>query len=146
MKKIVVFSAVLLFFACKKDEFQDSIDGLTPVSLPSELIGNWRYLYTQGGWGGIVRDSTITGNVLTIESNQTFKWCKQDVCSTGKWFYGSRPTKSATFRDTMLVFEMPKPQTNFPIVFANRPYLYSDTLYINFLCNDCSSPVFVKVK
>ena len=26
---------------------------------------------------------------------------------------------------------MPKPLTNFPIVFANRPYLYSDTLYIN---------------
>ena len=63
MKKIVVFSAVLLFFACKKDEFQNSIDGLTSISLPSELIGNWRYLYTQGGWGNTIRDSTIIGNV-----------------------------------------------------------------------------------
>ena len=146
MKKIILFSAVLLFFACKKDEFELSIGGLTPVSLPSELIGNWRYLYSEGGWGGVKSDSTIVGNVLTIQANQTFKWCKQDVCSTGKWFYGSKSTKSATFRDTMLVFEMPKPQTNFPIVFASRPYPYSDTLYINFLCNDCSSPVFVKVK
>ena len=97
MKKIILFSAVLLFFACKKDEFELSIDGLTSVSLPSELIGNWRYLYSEGGWGGVKSDSTIVGNVLTIQANQTFKWCKQDVCSTGKWFYGSKSTKSATF-------------------------------------------------
>jgi hypothetical protein len=149
MKKIVIFSTILLILACKKDAFYELKRSLDKVPLPTPVIGNWRLLYSSGGFGGWIINADSTGkNILKIEANNTFKWCAKEVCSQGKWFYGSRQSSNPRYNDTLFIFETSSVESNFPLkIEQGKPRLIgNDTLVTFDDCNDCFNHVFVRLK
>jgi hypothetical protein len=146
MKKIILFGILMLAMSCKKDLFEESIEGFKEETLSTEFVGNWRWVNSIGGWGSILID-TASKNILTIEPTQTYKWCKNDTCSSGKLFLGSRKSSNPRFVDTFLFFEKPKIQTSFPLLLTqSKPIRIADTLFFFDACNDCFSHQFIREK
>lgn len=129
-------------FSCKKDTFSENVNGYKEETLSSEFMGDWRWVSSGGGFAGIeVFRDTASKNILTMASNKTYKWCKSDTCSSGKWFFGSKD------KQTLLFFEAPKNKTNFPLTIEQIvPIRIVDTMILRDDCNDCFSNKFVRVK
>ncbi len=146
MKKVLFFSVLLLLLSCKKDLFEESIDGFKEEALPAALVGNWRWIRSIGGFsGGIQQTGTTAKNILTIMSAKTYKWCKNDTCISGKLFLGSRKSSNPNAVDTFLFFEHPRVKTNFPLFLTQfKPIRTADTLIFFDACDDCFSHKFVR--
>ena len=148
MKKILLFSVLLFILSCKKDPFYESINGFKEETLSPESMGEWRWVSSSGGFAGITLfNDTTSKNILTINANKTYKWCKSDTCTTGKWFLGSRQSSNPRYTDTLLFFQQPKVKTNFPFTFdLHKPIRIADTLILLDNCNDCFAHKLIKVK
>ena len=138
----------LSFFACKKekDEFSLLLENFTPLDLPQNIIGKWRWIGSFGGWGSQTPDST-NQQMLIVNTNKTYQSCKNQNCQTGEWVYGFRVLndRGKQIRDSLLIF---KPLQEGVTIIMNARHLdaLKDTLHLGSFCDDCFNPVYVREK
>jgi hypothetical protein len=148
MKKIAFLLVLISFFACQKEQSFQNTNDLTPVELPQNLIGKWRWVKSVGGFSGnaqVVVDSTKQF-VLTMKTNKKYLWCENQDCETGNWVFGSKISSNGRDRDTLLVFEHLKTKKTPFVLSIRNTFIEQDTLLMTFYCNDCINPVFIKMK
>lgn len=146
-KKLFHLTLLLLILSCQKEGnfFNETTKNLHEISLPTQFLGTWQWIGSWGGGWTCVKPTLNEKNVLTIQSDKTYKWCKNDTCSTGKLFFGSRASDNGKYVDTLIVFEPQKIVNNSPlvgIILASKPIIWRDTLTLSAQCNDCNSLYF----
>ncbi len=147
MKKILLLIVTLSFSACKKekDELSLVLGNFTPLDSPQNIIGKWRWIGSFGGWGSQTPDST-TQQILIVNTNKTYQFCKNQNCQTGEWVYGFRilDDREKQKRDSLLIF---KPlQKGGSVMNARHIESLKDTLILGLFCDDCFNPVYVREK
>ncbi len=146
MKKVAFILILSLFLACKKDVIEQIMDDLEPVDLPQNIVGGWRWVQSSGGFVGVIVKDSTRRQVLTIQTNKGFQLCVNDVCTVGKWAYGSRVLKSSngsSTKDTILMLTVDKNILTQTVFHAKN---VKDTLVLNDNCDDCFSHTYVKIK
>jgi hypothetical protein len=147
MKKIIFLCLLIACVSCKKDQFCHEINDLNAFGLPQNLIGKWRWITLEGGFGGGGRAIDSTKQfVMTINANKTYEWCEDKDCQSAKWFFGTKTSNNGRHSDTLLVFESLKNLKTPLSTPINLRQVVNDTLVLGLFCNDCFSPVFVKSK
>jgi hypothetical protein len=146
MKKIIFILILSSILACKKNPIEQIMDDLEPVDLPQNIVGNWQWIESSGGFAGVHMKDSTRRQVLTIQKNNRFQLCVNDICNTGKWAYGSRILKSSNgsaTKDTILVLNIDK--SLFAQTVFNAKSI-KDTLVLNDNCADCFSHIYMKAK
>jgi hypothetical protein len=156
MKKIqyllIPFFSSALLFSCSKEtdaskEFEKAIADYNETDLDAQYFGTWRWIRSQGGWGGQFPKDGET-RTLTIRQNKTYTQCFNQDCGTARWFYGFNKLNDAQRLAAVLIMEAttsdPKAINHPEIMFTA---IKNDTLWLSSAnCIDCMNPVFVRVK
>jgi hypothetical protein len=69
LKLFVIVIISMIAMSCAKEK---TIEFKSYTDVPSELIGSWKWIYTSGGFGGVVYTPATTGETRKIDFGDNY--------------------------------------------------------------------------